>query len=382
MISTEDIQKLLEKFISGKISQEDEKELFDLVNKQELDGKITAWLYRRWDESSTRSIGFHSVGIYEKIRNNLNLHAQSSKEERDYANYVMDIENRKSSKFFLQFFKYAVVFIFAAASSYYLARFSGFGEKFVEGDFTEVRAENGSKSTILLPDSTVIKLNSDSYLRYPTNFTGMNRQVYFEGEAFFKVKTGLPHPFYVNTGNISIKVTGTEFNVKSFPDDEFIETTLISGSIIIEEFDEEKQSKNQVVLNPNQLAVYHKSTSKLEITDLVIEEEIKKEIIPKQAVRITTNAPIIKSSELTTAWKDDKFVFYNERLDELSIRLERWFDVNIEIVDEDLKEFRYIGTFENETIEQAMDALQLASTLTLASTFTYQINDDQITITK
>jgi ferric-dicitrate binding protein FerR (iron transport regulator) len=381
MISTEDIRKLLEEFISGRISKEDEKELFDLVNKQESDGKITAWLYRRWDDAPTRSIGFHSEGIYEKIRNNLNLHTQSSKEERDYANYVMDIENRKNNKFFLPFLKYAVVFIFAAASSYFLARFTGFSEKFVEADFTEVRAENGSKSTIVLPDSTVIKLNSDSYLRYPTSFTGMNRQVYFEGEAFFKVKTGLPFPFYVNTGNISIKVTGTEFNVKSFPDDQFIETTLISGSIIIEEFDEEKQPKNQVVLNPNQLAVYHKSTSKLEITDLVVEEEIVEEIIPKKAVLVTTEAPNIKSPEITTAWTIDNLVIYNERLDEATNRLERWYDVTIEILDEELKGHRYNATFETETIEEALAALQAASKGKPAY-FNYQINKDQITITK
>jgi ferric-dicitrate binding protein FerR (iron transport regulator) len=351
------------------------------VNKQELDGKITAWLYRRWDEAPTRSIGFHSEGIFEKIRMNLDLPAKSSKEERDYANYVIDIENRKSRNLFLPFLKYAVVFIFAAASAYLLAKYSGIGEEFVEKNYAEVRTENGSKSTIVLPDSTVIKLNSDSYLRYPTSFTGMNRQVYFEGEAFFKVKTGLPFPFYVNTGNISIKVTGTEFNVKSFPDDQFIETTLISGSIIIEEFDEEKQSKNQVVLNPNQLAVYHKSTSKLEITDLVVEKEIVKEIIPKKAALVTTEVPIIKSPELTTAWTDDNLVIYHERLDELSTRLERWYNVKIEIIDEELKEHRYKATFESETIEEALDALRNAATGTPAY-FKYQINKDQIMITK
>ena len=378
MISTDQIRRLFEEFISGKISQEDEKELFDLVNKQEIDSKITAWLYMRWGGSTRRSIGFHSEGIYEKIRRNLDLPGKSSKEERDYTNHVIEIENRKNSKFFLQFLKYAVVFIVAAASSYFLLKYSGSSEMLMEETYTITEASNGSKSTIILQDGSIIKLNSGSYLKYPTNFTGLNRQVFFEGEAYFSIKTGQPSPFYVNTSNISIKVTGTEFNVRSFPDDQFIETTLISGSIIIEELDQEKRLKHQVVLNPNQLAVYNKSTKKLEVTDLVVEEEI----MPIQAVRVTTDPPIIKSSELTTAWKDDKFVFYNERLDELSVRLERWFDVNIEIMDEDLKEFRYNGTFENETIEQAMDALQHASTGPLASTFEFQINKDQITITK
>jgi transmembrane sensor len=380
MISTEQIKRLLEDFISGKISREDERELFDLVNNQEEDGKIIAWLYKRWDESARGSIGFHSEGIYEKIRMNLNLPAKISKEEIDYAKLVID-KNRKNVFSVLQFLKYAAVFIFALVSSYFLVNYSGFGERFMEKNYVEVRAENGSKPTMILPDSTIVKLNSGSILRWPDHFKGKNRQVFFEGEAYFMVKTGQPSPFYVNTGNISIKVTGTEFNVKSFPDDQFIETTLISGSIIIEELDQEKQLKNQVVLNPNQLAVYNKSTNKLEITDLVIEEEIVKEIIPKQAVLVTTDAPIINSPEITTAWTNDNLVIYNERLDELSIRLERWYDVNIEIMDEELKEHTYMATYEKETIEQALYSLQAAAKGTPAY-FKYQINKDQITITK
>jgi len=380
MISTEYIKRLLEDFISGRISREDEKELFDIINKQELDSKIVAWLFMRWDGSARHSIGFHSEGIYEKIRKNLDLPSKSSKEEIDYAKLVID-NNRKNVFSVVQFIKYAVVFIVALASSYFLLEYSGLDESFEEKSYTEVRAENGSKPTMVLPDSTIVKLNSGSILRWPDHFKGKNRQVFFEGEAYFKVKTGQPSPFYVNTGNISIRVTGTEFNVKSFPDDQFIETTLISGSIIIEELDQEKQSKNQVVLNPNQLAVYNKSTNKLEISDLVIEEEIIKEIIPKKAVLVTTDAPTIKSPEITTAWTNDNLVIYNERLDELSIRLERWYDVNIEIMDEELKEHTYKATYEKETIEQALDALQAAAKGTPAY-FKYQINKDQIMITK
>ena len=372
MISTEHIKRLLEEFISGKISREDEEELFDLINKQEIDSKIIAWFYMRWDESPKRSTGFHSEGIYEKIRKNLNLPSKSSKEERAYVNYVIEKEKKTNRKLVLKLLNYAAVFIVAAVSSYLLLKYSGSGEELLEETYTEIRIYNGSKSTIVLPDSTVIRLNSGSFLRYPDHFKGTNRQVYFEGEAFFDVRTGQPFPFYVNTGNISIKVTGTEFNVKSFPDDQFIETTLISGSIIIEELDQEKNLKHQVVLSPNQSAVYNKKTNKLEVTDLDIEEEI----ISIQAVRVTTEPKIIKSPKINTAWKDDKFVFYDESLDKLAIRLEWWFDVNIEIVDEELKEYRFSGTFKDENIEQALNALKLASS------FEFQINQDQVTISK
>jgi hypothetical protein len=102
MISTEHIKRLLEEFISGKISREDEEELFDLINKQEIDSKIIAWFYMRWDESPKRSIGFHSEGIYEKIRKNLNLPSKSSKEERAYVNYVIEKEKKTNRKLVLK----------------------------------------------------------------------------------------------------------------------------------------------------------------------------------------------------------------------------------------------------------------------------------------
>lgn len=376
MLSTEHLKELLEAFISGKISREDAKELFHIINNQGIDSKIVAWLYTRWDQSSKRSIGFHSEGIYEKIRRSINLPANILKEERDYVNYMIDKESRKNRKLVLKLLKYAAVFIVVAVSSYFLLKYSGSSKKLLEETleetYTEIRVNNGSKSTIVLPDSSIIKLNSGSCLRYPDHFHGTNRQVFFEGEAFFDVRTGQPFPFYVKTGNISIKVIGSKFNVKSFSDDQFIETTLISGSIIIEELDQEKHLKQQVVLNPNQFAVYNKSTNKLDISDLDVEEEI----IPIQPIRITTEPKIIKNPEINTAWKDDKFVFYNERFDTLSIRLERWFNVNIEIVDEELKEYRFSGTFESENIEVALDALKLASS------FEFQINKDQVTITK
>jgi len=372
MHSTEEIKRLLEEFVSGKIRSEDEEELFDILNNQEIDSKIITWLYMRWDESSTRTIGFHSEGAYEKICKNLNLPVRSSTEERSYVNHVIDKEKHITRRLVSNLLKYAAVFIVAVVCSYLIIKYSGSGEELFTETFTEIRAENGSKSTIVLPDSSIVRLNSGSYLRYPADFTGTNRQVFFEGEAFFDVKKEHPFPFYAKTGNISIKVTGTKFNVKSFPEEQFIETTLLSGRIIIEELNQEEHLKQQVIMNPNQFAVYNKNTNKLEISDFVVE----KEIIPLQAVQVSTESKVIKNPEVITAWKDDKFIFYNESFDNLTIRMERWFDVNIEIVNEELKEYRFSGTFESENIEQALDALKLASS------FKYQINKDKVAITK
>jgi transmembrane sensor len=374
MPSPQHIKRLLDEFISGKITPEDENDLFDIVNNHDIDSTLIAWTYKRWTDSPKRSVGFHSEGTNEKIRRKLNLPARSSREEREYANHVIELEKRKKGRFIPLFFLIAAVLALALIGSYLVLMRSGYFGLQQEKSYVEVIANNGSKSTIVLPDSSIIILNSDSYLRYPINFQGKNRWVYFEGEAFFNITTGKAYPFYVNTGNISIRVTGTEFNVKSFPEDQFIETTLISGSIIIEELDENKQLINQIFLNPNQFAVYDKNTSNMEVSDLFIEEEI----IPKQAVRLVNKSAVLKTPLISTAWKDNKFVFYDETLEELAIRMERWYDAKIVIQDEELKNYRFSGTFEDESIEQALDALKLAS----IDPFEFQVKNDQITITK
>lgn len=370
MLSTEHLKKLLENFISEKISRKDAEELFDIINNHDIDGKILTWLYMKWDQSSLGSPGFHSEELYEKIRKNLNLPAKSSKEEKDYVNFLIEQEIRTNHKLVLKILKYAAVFIIAVMSSFLLLKYTRFSEKIIEETYTEIRIQNGSKSTLVLPDSTIIKLNSGSCLRYPDHFKGTNRRVFLEGEAFFDVSLGQPSPFYVETSNISIKVTGTKFNVKSFPDEPYIETTLISGSIIIEELNHRNRLKHQTVLNPNQLAVYNKNTNKLAVSDLNVEEEI----IPIQVIRVTTEPIISNNIEISTAWKDDKLVFYNERFDELTLRFERWYNVNIKILDEELKDYRFTGTFQSENIEQALEALKFASS------FEYQIDKNQITI--
>jgi hypothetical protein len=89
MYTTEHLKKLLSDFIEGRISQEDAEELFEIINHHDVDSKLLAWLYMKWDESPVRSKGFHSAGVFDKVRKNLNLPISRSKEEQDYVNYMI-----------------------------------------------------------------------------------------------------------------------------------------------------------------------------------------------------------------------------------------------------------------------------------------------------
>jgi ferric-dicitrate binding protein FerR (iron transport regulator) len=236
----------------------------------------------------------------------------------------------------------------------------------------EVSVSYGSKSRIVLPDGSVVNLNSGSILRYPADFNANERGVFIEGEAFFDVKRNNSIPFYVKTRDITIRVLGTRFNVKSYSDDNVIETTLVSGTIEI--YANQEVSTNQsriLVLKPNQQAIFRKQTGQLAVSGTGEKMESRK-IKPARSLLVqkkTDLSPII-------SWKDNRLIFRDESFSDLSRRLERWYDVEIDIKDDELARAKFSGIFVRETIEQALNALKLATP------FDYCMNKNKIVISK
>lgn len=374
MYTPERLKELLSDFIEGRISREDAEELFEIINHHDVEGTLLAWLYRKWEEALMRSRGFHSEGGFEKVRKNLNLPPGRSREEQDYVNYILRKKARSKNRIYINLLKYAAVFILAVLGSYCTLRYVGIYEPISPETYTEITTKYGSRSTITLPDSTVVTLNSGSSLKYPDRFSGKNRSVFLEGEAYFSVKPGQADPFYVETANnLSIRVEGTRFNVKSFSEEKYIEATLVSGKIIIEKMDQYSRLQQQTVVKPNQMAVFDKETRRLMLLDLTLEEE---SLVPMNSIRVESEPEVVQNVQILTAWKDEKLIFYNEPMHKLAVMLERWYDVKITILDESLLDLHFTGTFADESIEQALEALKLASS------FHYKIDKNQINISK
>ncbi len=374
MCKTERLKKLLTEFFEGRTSREDAEELFELINYNDVDETLLAWLYKKWEESPTQSKGFNPEGGFEKVLKNLGLPPDRTREEMDYVNYTIRTKGLSNKRIRINLLKYAAVFIVALLSSYFALAYLKVNEPALPEAYTEIVTKYGSKSTIVLPDSSVVTLNSGSYLKYPDRFTGENRSVFLKGEAYFSVKPGHANPFFVETeNNLTIKVEGTRFNVKSFSDEKYIETTLVSGKIVIEKMDQQNRLEQQTIVRPNQMAVFDKETRKLMLLDLSLKEEPP---VSPEPNSLENKAEIPQNIQILTAWKDDKLIFYNEPMHELVIKLERWFDVDITIEDEELLDLSFTGTFTDENIEQTLEALKLASS------FRYEINKNQIRISQ
>lgn len=181
----------------------------------------------------------------------------------------------------------------------------------------------GEKAQVFLADGTEVFLNAGSHLKYPSSFTKKNRQVILSGEAFFDVKKDPDHPFIINAPYFDVKVLGTSFNMQAYEDDMSNSLTLHSGLVWI------NKNGREYKVHPGEKYIYN-DESKISSINM---------------------ADIGKSSR----WKEGTVVIENLNLDEIQKVLERKFNVQIEIMNDKLKDIKYTGQFKpHENLEEIL----------------------------
>jgi ferric-dicitrate binding protein FerR (iron transport regulator) len=198
---------------------------------------------------------------------------------------------------------------------------------------TAVSTGEGEKARIWLPDSTRVILNSESVLRFPSDFNANERIVNFTGEAFFNVKTEPEKPFEVRLGRMTVSATGTKFNILSYKNENRIETTLEEGKIKVKVGD-----KGSIDLKPGQQLVYFLNTDTAVVRDVV--------------------------TETYTSWKENKLRLVDTPFEEALRRIARRYNVTFEIRGRELLELKYTATFIDESIEEVMQMLKAVSPIT------------------
>jgi transmembrane sensor len=237
----------------------------------------------------------------------------------------------------------------------------------------------GSRGNLILTDGTSVWLNAGSRLSYSKNFGKNDRSVYLEGEGYFEVERESKYPFTVIASEVEVTALGTSFNIKSYPDEDVIQTTLVSGSINVNRIGQRNTEKG-LTLEPNQQLTYYRETRQLSISAVNDEKDIHKKGEQEETRRIAdVNLPRailskVTNPEIFTSWKDNRLILDDEPFESLAIKLERRFGTTIIIKDEDIRKRRFKGSFDEITMEQALTALQFVSP------FHYSIENDTIYI--
>jgi transmembrane sensor len=235
----------------------------------------------------------------------------------------------------------------------------------------EVAARPGVRTKVVLPDGTQVWLNSNSKLKYAPDFNLHSREVDLEGEAYFDVAKDMERPFIVHASTVDIRVLGTAFTIKSYPQDETIEATLLKGAIEISGRD--NPDAPRVILKPDEKLVLNKRWLSSSLTAPA--KSAGNVGVPRVRPAISVNpvpANIPDSNKVETAWLYNRLVFNGDTFRELAEKMERWYNVKIVFRDERLYKYRFGGAFANETVQDALNALQLTAP------FNYKINGDDI----
>jgi transmembrane sensor len=238
----------------------------------------------------------------------------------------------------------------------------------------EIISKSGARTKLMLPDGSQVWLNSGSTLNYSNAYNKTQREVELEGEAYFDVAKDATRPFIVHASSLNIKAVGTAFVVKSYPQDETVEATLLRGIIEVTRKDYPEGSK--VILKPNEKLIFSKQPED-EVHHYSNDTSRNYTTTTIGKISVTAVSKTIPdSNKAEISWVYNRLVFDGDSFDELAEKMERWYNVKITFVNKELWHYRFKGAFANETIKEALNALQLTAE------FSYQINNNEISLFK
>lgn len=160
-----------------------------------------------------------------------------------------------------------------------------------------LQTPKGGQYALVLPDGSRVWLNAVSRLRFPTRFTGHERMVELEGEAYFEITPDAQKPFHVKVNDMQVTVLGTHFNIMAYPNETAILTTLLEGSVNV------TRGSAQTVLQPGQQASVDKATASIRI--------------------------LSANTEQAVAWKNGFIYLSNAEIPFIMRQIERWYDVEV-----------------------------------------------------
>ena len=197
----------------------------------------------------------------------------------------------------------------------------------------EYITDAGQVNEVSLPDGSKVWLNAKSKLTYTQYLIGSDRYVSLDGEAYFHVVSDSDKPFFVSTSDAQIKVTGTRFAVSAYHDDPFVTTHLEEGIVTFMT----KKSDTEHKLAPGQLVQLDRKSESLEFS---------------------TPENLIAGD-----WKNGELNFYDERFERIAKKLERRFDIDIQLTNASIPDLRFTAEFEQENLQQILNFIELASAL-------------------
>ncbi|MEP0369093.1 MAG: FecR domain-containing protein [Cyclobacteriaceae bacterium] len=224
--------------------------------------------------------------------------------------------------------KIAAVFLLISTSTFLVYQFTKESNQQQVVAFKTISKEAplGSKVTTKLPDGSIVTLNSGSKISFPEQFQGDSREVSLTGEAFFEVEHNPNKPFFVKMNGDVVRVLGTSFNIRSYPEDSAVYVSVATGRVSYS-----IPSGDEVVLEPDRMATY----------------------IPNEGSLTTGKVDKLRAF----GWKDKVLYFNDVTFDKVIIELERWYGIDIDYTEGLDLQGTYTEKFTNPTLPEVLHSL-------------------------
>lgn len=209
----------------------------------------------------------------------------------------------------------------------------------------------GKKTRLNLPDGSTVWLNASSTLEYENTFSGPTRNVRLSGEAYFEIAKDSNRPFFVHTNAFKLRVLGTGFNVRAYPDEESATASLVYGSVEVIA----AVSRERIMLKPNEKVILPSGTAE--------KRGVNTAAKPASAIKATVQSrsmmtTIQDSILVETAWKNNTIAFKKMPLERVAVMLENWFDVTIRFRRAERKTLLFTGVFKGESLNGILETLE------------------------
>lgn len=319
MIETTEIKKL-ENYLKGDSNLEEQKYIYTLFSENEGNDEFKKWVKAEFIKyfKNEDDVDYDLMPLLDKIHHILHRTEIKRKHRTIYRIYRWYAAT--AAILLIPFFIFGGIWI--CKHVYYRSAFVG------ESVSTTIIAPMGSRIKFFLPDGTMGWLNSGSTLDYSIPFT-TDRKIKLNGEAWFDVADDAENPFEITAGRSTITVLGTKFNLNAYPDEKHVEVALEEGKVSFSMpnllSDIQMKPNERLVLEDDAINLYKENTAKY------------------------------------GAWREGKLAFRGDSMTEVARRIERWYNVDVVLVDKVLEDYIIRGTFQDDSIEEVLKYLSMTS---------------------
>lgn len=306
------MKSIVKKYLSGKSSEEEQKDLLQWIRREENLNEFQRIKQEWTTEVRKETMPSEFAQDWKAIQSKMMAQLQQEVQQKQRT---------------LNFFRYAAIFMVLIAVPSLLYIFSQ-NQPAAPLVYTTVAADYGQISKAVLPDSSVVWVNSGSSIKYNNQFSASNRDIELEGEAFFEVTRNADLPLIVTNSDLKVKVLGTEFSVSAYPEEPNIHVILEKGKV---ELTSASNTRFRQEMKPGEMATFSKIKKELTLTAV--------------------------NTSLYTSWKDGLINIYNLPLSELVIKLEKRFNQKF-LVDEQIKDVPYTFTIKNEDLSSVLSLME------------------------